>query len=252
MRQCYDTPNCEEITVNIHWLGTTTLQTAFDIDNRRLTALNKEALQLVNNAYIEWGWPKFWFPTHENHPCSRWACLDIKNVSSLLRYAYDLLAEREKANYETTETALVIEVAMQTYREATNRYFGPNDFTEPVNCARHAGLGLDYTDVPDIISAYRHYMVQRWLIDLKGGFKPRWRDAHVPFWIETINKPLFDWLILRRYDPLLHPTAGIGQLPHELFFCPLKGQPVPPPRRLNTQPVYARLQVPTQPPNTPT
>lgn len=226
--------------MNIHFLAATPEETARDIDNARLTALNKEALQLINNAFCAFGAPSFWSPTHQHHPCSIWACESWQNVAYLVRYATVLLAERHSAGYNSDETSRILPIVYQTFDNHAPLLLPAG--TNPPNCARSLDLGLDYSSISGHVTAYRYYMTQRWLLDAKKGRKPRWRNAHVPEWLAETNPEFHEFLVTHRSDPLPASRTSHPYLPPRMFYCAwLKNSPITPPKTQSAPTPVRRL-----------
>ena len=218
--------------MNVHFFADSAEINARFIDKRRISALAKEALQLVNNGLYWRKLPTFWAVTHLHHPASLWTADSPGNVAYLLDYADQLIHQARRLNWETSGLERGLLAAADIWLK-----LGPNSsipMTQPANCARHMGLGLDYTHLP-IHAAYKHYMCQRWLGDIKGGFMPRWVDE-VPTFIESINPRLHDYLIAVAKTPL-----GTKPAPDpRMFTCPVLGQPVTPPHIPEAERVVVR------------
>lgn len=205
------------------------------IDKRRLAALCKEAIQLVNNHLHANGHETFWQVTHTQHPCSIWAARQPENVVYLLQYACTLLDQMQELDWDTDSMKRALEKAEEYARFAGIAEPDDDYLPTPPNCARNAGLGLDYTTHDlSIDNAYRYYMTQRWLGDIKGHFMPRWVDT-VPRWLEEINPKLYTYLCDNQSGPLKCP-------PHDpaMYFCPILGQPIAPHPDNQAAPVIRR------------
>lgn len=235
----YETPfgigqtETEPMNLHVFSAGRDPQFNALCIDRRRLAALAKEALQIVNNAFIAQNMPQYWRPTHTNHPVSKWCSEGNGNVAYALDYAALLIGVMRVLNWDTAGLIEAHGAMDRACRAMDENAFVTTPF---VNCARHKSLGLDYTDLP-VHLAYRHYMVQRWLGDIKGGFIPRWAGP-VPTWIAQINPQLHEYLVMAAKTPTgTRPTPSLA-----MFYCPIKGQPItPPPRLAEHTPVKRRV-----------
>lgn len=185
------------------------------IDNRRISKLALEALQMAcqhlreNCSHIE----GLYKATHVNHPVTRWVCKSEANYIWTLQHTIGLLDECKDAGFYFQKKQKMLnklrELNYTDYAAKNRRHVTPFQ-----NSARHIELGLDFTHL-EVHEAYQKYMVRRWQIDLRHGFKPDWRGHKIPEFIANIDNDFYQWLYrerfepLRKYSPNTHQTQRI-------------------------------------------
>lgn len=152
--------------MNIFMTDACPVQSALWLDDKRVVKMALESTQLLSNAM---GGP--YKPTHQNHPCSVWAAEDGRNYAWLWRHAVELcfIYARIYGRHHACIHVL-------------NEMPEPIGWEPPrfgVNCAAHAGLGLNFKHLP-VVTAYRKYLRARWKTDKR---QPTWQGRPEPPWL---------------------------------------------------------------------
>lgn len=110
-----------------------------------------------------------------NHPCSIWVRSTDANYDWTIQLAWRLRAECHQRYGKFHASGDRI-----PFLEKQRDCLPPGELLPFANCARNAGLGLDFTTYP-VHEAYRRYLVTRWEGDklpvtFKNRGEPEWRQ----------------------------------------------------------------------------
>jgi len=157
--------------MNIHFFHSDPVVNARYLDDRRRNKMILENLQMMATALHVRGIDdqfkpltnsgKVYRKTHENHPSNKWCRESRSNLLWLCDYT-EALYDRYKRS--GGKAYLSVPFNLQRVREGALK-LPEKGLTKFVNCARSKDLGIDYTDVEDIFSAYQNYMADRWELD---------------------------------------------------------------------------------------
>ncbi len=170
--------------MNIFVTSVCPVESAKALDDKRVVKMCLETAQLLSTALREHGVEdeRLYRPTHRNHPSNVWARQTRSNFVWLLVHFEALLAEYTDA-YGREHKSGDLLPAFYEHLEAIPE----GDLTEFANCARNKSLGLDFTDVACVFTAYKLYLMERWWTDKR---EPTWsrsgqesygREEHVDY-----------------------------------------------------------------------
>lgn len=100
-------------------------------------------------------------PTHKNNSLSIWAREGRINAEWL--WEHTLFLEEERClRFNRKEMHITVARMLKhfPYKQVLSRL--PAGGTRFVNCARHKGLGIDFTHESNVCIAYRKYLQARW------------------------------------------------------------------------------------------
>lgn len=184
--------------MNIFATSNDPVSCAMALDDRRLNKMCLETAQLICTAAHINRLPYRikYAPTHEKHPCARWAAASAGNLEWLCIH-FEALCDEWLDRFNKTHACVD---AMESLIDNLTLYEFKDEGPKPfVNCARNIGLGLDFTHIADVHEAYRQYLIKRWAYEIKDfmgsrkGYYPRWGDHGVPTWAAA----LLDAMLMR-------------------------------------------------------
>lgn len=125
---------------------------------------SKEPIQLIKDKY------DIMAATHPNHPSTIWIRECRENMQWAINYAFCLFFEFQRRFGTKTHKSID---KLFNLMDITDFSFLPENgqMTDFANCARAEKLGIDYTHMDDVHSAYRLYLYDRWCNDKR---KPTW------------------------------------------------------------------------------
>lgn len=141
------------------------IQSARNLDDRRVNKMLLESIQLLSTAMHLSGESGPYRLTHQNHPCAVWVRESKANYDWLVRHAEELLAEfyrrrrdNGKAKVHACEAALLVV-------KGGGRNLPAGPLTSFVNCTS------GYRELSSTIDAYRMELADKWERDkLKPTF----------------------------------------------------------------------------------
>ena len=158
------------------------------INDQRLGTQLMELNQLVSTTILLKGgldYHKYIHPTglckvsHPHHPLRRWCGESVDNSRWALAFARSVALEWFHRFGEHHGSSKRLNVIERLLEEIHDKKLIPSiPKTEQPNCAKHSGLGLDFSHLP-LIPAYRAYLSTRWLSDKR---KPKWTRGQPPVW----------------------------------------------------------------------
>jgi hypothetical protein len=152
--------------MNIFVTSTDPVESAQNLDNKRVVKMVLESAQLLSNAMHYYGANNPYKPTHMNHPCSVWVRTSKANYLWLLQH-FNALSVEYTRRYEKIHKS---DKLFGTF-VAGSTYIPDKPLTPFANCARNKSLDIDYTDMEDTTLAYRLYLCDRWNLDKR---EPEW------------------------------------------------------------------------------
>lgn len=156
--------------MNIHFFHPDPTTNANYLDDKRLIKMITENLQMMAAALHRHGLTdhlplnkqgKPYRISHPHHPSTIWTGDSRSNLLWLCTYTEALYSRYKRAGGQAFTN---VPDNLVRVREGALRM--PDEgLTEFVNCARSKDLGIDYTDVEDVFTAYQLYMGSRWEMD---------------------------------------------------------------------------------------
>lgn len=154
--------------MNIHFFHPDPTINARYLDNVRARKMMTENLQMMASALRRHevdpqllplnNQGKVYGNSHPNHPSTIWAGDSRTNLLWLCDYTEALYARYKRAG---GKAYMSVPFNLQRVREGALR-LPDKGLTPFVNCARSKDLGIDYTDVEDVFTAYKLYLGDRW------------------------------------------------------------------------------------------
>lgn len=114
--------------------------------------------------------------THSNHPSNLWARATDANYDWLLQH-FKALCDEYTHRYGK------IHATANMYSDlCAGKAFVPRGPLTPfANCATRSDLGIDCKHISDTVTAYKFYLMQRWLRDSN----PKWTKREQPVFLQT-------------------------------------------------------------------
>lgn len=136
------------------------------LDDQRQVKMPLEAAQMLSCVSHVYGVsrPGLLKMTHVLHPCVLWVCEYRDNYEWLWEHMLALDSARRRrvtAKQPKVHSAVARLIKAKSW---TVKRLLPYGSSPNVNCARHIGLGIDYTHIPNVHKAYRLYLNHRWAI----------------------------------------------------------------------------------------
>lgn len=163
--------------MNIFVTDISPIQSAKNLDDKRVVKMVLESAQLLSTAINTHGGKAPYKSTHEKHPCTKWVCSSYGNYMWLLRH-FKALCEEYTARYGKTHKCeqyydVFIENKSRLPMKPTTRF---------PNCTVNKEHKISYKHVRNIIVAYRKYLQSRWKYDKR---KPTWKNGSEPKWMRN-------------------------------------------------------------------
>ena len=154
-------------------------ESALWLDDVRKNKMILESFQLLSTSIhklLPPLGPYVYKQSYVNHPCAIWARASHTNFRWLLEYTTHLFKQRNKPH----KSARLFPM-MNKFCDECSDLFPRKNLTPFVNCARNQSLGVDFTHINDVHSAYRLYTNERWRRDTiklswNYGQEPEWRN----------------------------------------------------------------------------
>jgi hypothetical protein len=120
---------------------------------------------------------------HPNHPVTRWVASSEDAFLWTLDHMEALAGEHRHRYpsspwHRTAELHRHVVSACRPFLRAV-----PASFQ---NSARNNDVGVDFTDVPDVVLAYRSYLSARWDIAAASNRPPSWSSRGAPWWLRSV------------------------------------------------------------------
>lgn len=157
--------------MNIHFFHSDPVINANFLDDVRVRKMMIENFQMMASALIRHNSPTEFLPvtksnqpyrkSHENHPSTLWTGASRSNLLWLCTYTEALYNRYKRASGTAFE--LVLPNLENIRKGALN--VPELGLTPFVNCARASSLRIDYTNEPDVHTAYLKYIQSRWQND---------------------------------------------------------------------------------------
>lgn len=158
--------------MNIFTTSPDPAECAAALDDKRVVKMCLETAQMLS----VWAQGPY-KPTHVHHPCVVWA-REARNWGWLYRHFHTLSATyNRRFGREHKSWKVCAEHFSLTYR-VNALDVAPPPLYWP-NCARNTALGLDFTHIEDVPTAYRAYLNARWQRDKRP---PKWTNCNPPHW----------------------------------------------------------------------
>lgn len=146
---------------------------AMALDDLRINKMSIEAAQILSTAAFSNGHQHELMckPTHKHHPLVIWA-KDQANYNWLYSYYIELCHEfnRRRGYYGKIYDR---RIALCLFTKETE------DKCVFINCAENKSLGISFKHLPDVFTAYKTYLINRWKTDAR---KPKWTNTNPPDW----------------------------------------------------------------------
>lgn len=147
------------------------VQSAKNLDDKRVIKMIAESVQLLSTALFYHGVDASLLPvkpTHPNHPVNVWLRSTRENYRWLLRHTVALM--HEKRRRFPANKPHIYERHIKFFRRmaVTLPAFALTPFA---NAAANKSLGVDYTHIDSVFTAYQLYLADRWDTDKKP---PTW------------------------------------------------------------------------------
>lgn len=164
--------------MNIFAYSADPYQSALWLDDVRKNKMIVESCQLLSTT-IHQIMPAIgnfvYKQSYLNHPCAIWARSSHANFAWLLSYVQHLHNQRGLPH----KSARLFPI-FNRFCDVSCRLFPQKNMTPFVNCARNQSLGIDFSHVDNVHTAYRLYTNERWRRDTinlswKHGQEPDWR-----------------------------------------------------------------------------
>lgn len=154
--------------MNIFAFDPCPVQSALWLDDKRKNKMILESCQLMSSAIRQLD-PFTSLPvyklTHQGHPCTKWTRVSRANFKWVLSYT-KALYDQKTGGHKSSELFPFFE------EYVAKGSFPVEHWTPFVNCARNVSVGLDFTGVSCVHTAYKQYIMQRWLRD---SLSPTWK-----------------------------------------------------------------------------
>jgi hypothetical protein len=154
--------------MNIFATDSCPIKAAKFLDDKRCLKMVLETAQLLScairlNGYIG---AEAYKITHKNHPSSLWCRATQGNYKWLLGHFKALCAEYTRRYGKTHASEKLV-----TVFEANIGLIPSGELQPFSNNARNLTQGVDFSNEPDTIIAYRNYLAERWKKDKR---EPKW------------------------------------------------------------------------------
>lgn len=155
--------------MNIFYTDTNPVSSAQALDDRRLNKMVLETAQILNTvARVRCGLDVPYKPTHESHPCVRWAGANRWNFQWLMEHGIALSAEY---TFRRGRLHGAFKPMIEAH-QALDFLTALGNVEPPPNCTT-------FKRVLDTANAYRHYLNWKWMSDTRP---PAWTRRGCPFW----------------------------------------------------------------------
>lgn len=152
------------------------------LDDKRVVNQIRETGQLLCTSLQERGCRAtgLMAPTHAHHPVTLWVGASKANWLWTFRH-FEALAMEKLRRWPDNPTHKNWRELHPVLAELADRAFlgHPGCLVGFQNSARNESLGLDFSKVPSVPTAYRLYLTERWKTDARP---PRWTNTQPPSW----------------------------------------------------------------------
>lgn len=152
------------------------------LDDKRVVNQIRETAQMLCTSLIVRGCndARLMAPTHRNHPVTLWVGKTKANWSWTFRHFEAPAAEKQRRWPDNPPHKNFVELQPVLPGLADQTFLDhPGCLVGFQNCARRSDLGIDFTHIPSVPTAYRLYMAERWKTDARP---PRFSNTSPPPW----------------------------------------------------------------------
>ena len=152
------------------------------LDDKRVVNQIRETGQMLCTSLRTRGCsdPRLMASTHHNHPVTLWVGRTKANWSWTFRHFEALAAEKLRRWPDNPPHKNWVELSPILPGLADLTFLDhPGCLIGFQNSARNESLGLDFSDVSSVPTAYRRYLAARWETDARP---PRWTNLQPPPW----------------------------------------------------------------------
>jgi len=139
---------------------------AANLDDKRVTKMILESVQMLSTAVNLRGGKAPYKTTHVNHPSNVWTRTSRENFLWLIRHARALSSEHTRRKGTVHKSSLYLNEL-----EEQAELLPSLGLTEKPNCAANKSLGISYKHIENVYDAYKLYLSERWERDVK---EPKW------------------------------------------------------------------------------
>ena len=196
---------------------------AKNLDDKRVVKMCLESVQILSSAaHLLWNKKHglnldlsyMYKPTHMTHPIVKWTGENYTNFSWVMRYAYALTDEyMTRYQSDTSHASRLILYDMSDKLPRVEEDLSYCVVIPFLNAAKNKSLGVDYSSVPNVFTAYKLYLRHRWATDKR---EPTWSTPR-----RVLYKPSFADASWQPTEEDLKPTPLITakefMLMHELL-----------------------------------
>lgn len=157
--------------MNIFITDPCAIQCAKNLDDKRVIKMIAESVQMLSTALHYHGVDSSLLPvkpTHPNHPSNVWLRSTRENYKWLLRHTVALMHEKRRRFPNNKPHIYEQHIAFFRRMAATLPTFTLTNFA---NVAANKKLGIDYTHIHCVFTAYQLYLASRWECD---SVPPKW------------------------------------------------------------------------------
>lgn len=157
--------------MNIFITDKSPIVSAKNLDDKRVVKMIAESVQMLSTALYYHGVDASLLPvkpTHHNHPSNVWLRSTRQNYRWLVRHAVALMHEKRR-RYPDNKPH-IYEQHIEFFRSMSVKI--PSLWlTDFANVAANKSLGIDYTHIDCVFTAYSLYLSDRWETDKTT---PKW------------------------------------------------------------------------------
>jgi hypothetical protein len=171
---------------------------AQNLDDRRVVKLILESAQMLSTAVrLETDYADVYAPdliykvAHANHPCTLWVRASEDNFRWTLDHM-TALNDIYHAAYGRNHASMALVPAFNDV--LLLEILLPGSISPFAKVVRQPTFGIDCTEIPHPVDAYRHYLKEKWSGELQRGYMPRFKNRHVPIWLNDIDNYVYSRL----------------------------------------------------------
>jgi len=150
--------------MNIFAINEDVVVCAQALDDKRLNKMLTETCQTLCTVRNSMGYITPYKSTHVNHPVVKWAASNFQHRCWLGHLGCAYYTEFRLRFAGSAHSAW--DKCQSILLNYSDRYIALTDL-KFVNCARHTGLGIDFTTEPNVHLAYKKYLRERWKLAIR-------------------------------------------------------------------------------------